>query len=108
MGEYLTSSSSLSCPHGGTVLITASNSKVTLGGDQIVIATDTFTISGCSFNVSGAPSPCTQVQWLSTALRSTADSLSPLTKDSVGMCIGGIGLQGPVTIQSTQAKVGGL
>lgn len=108
MSDYLTSSSSLSCPHGGTVMITASNSRITLDGDQIITATDTFVISGCSFNISGAPSPCTQVQWLSTALRSTADSLSPLTKNSVGMCIGGIGLQGPVTIQATQAKVGGL
>jgi hypothetical protein len=108
MGDYLTSSSSLACPHSGTVSIVASNSKVTLGGDQIVLSTDTFTIAGCSFVVGVSPSPCIQVQWITTALQATADGNSPLTKDSVGLCIGGIGIQGPVQIKSTQSKVSGL
>jgi|tagenome__1003787_1003787.scaffolds.fasta_scaffold20743050_3 hypothetical protein len=108
MGDYVTSSSSLACPHSGTVSIVASNSNVTLGGDQIVLSTDTFTIAGCSFMVGPSPSPCTQVQWMTTALKATADSNSPLTTDSVGMCIGGIGIQGPVQIKSTQSTVSGL
>lgn len=108
MGDYLTSSSSLACPHGGMVSIMAANSKVTLGGDQIVVSTDTFMIAGCAFVVGGSPSPCTQVQWITTALRATADGTMPLTTDSVGLCIGGIGIQGPVQITSTQPKVSGL
>ncbi len=109
MGDYLTSSSSLACPHSGTVIaIVASNSKVTLGGDQIVLSTDTFTIAGCSFVVGVSPSPCMQVQWITTALEATADGNSPLTTDSVGLCIGGIGIQGPVQIKSTQSKASGL
>lgn len=108
MGDYLTSSSSLACPHGGTVSIAPSNSKVTLGGDPIALSTDTFVIAGCGFVVGSAPSPCTQVQWITTALQTTADGLRPLTTDSVGLCIGGIGVQGPVQIKSTQSKVSGL
>lgn len=108
MADYLTSSASLACPHGGMVSIIPSNSKVTFGGDPIVLATDTFVIAGCGFNVAGAPSPCTQVQWITTALQATADANQPLTTESVGFCIGGIGVQGPVQINSTQSKAGGL
>ena len=107
MGDYLTSSASLACPHGGTVSIAPSNSTATLGGDPIVLSTDTFVIAGCGFVVGTSPSPCTQVQWITTALRTTADGNRPLTTDSVGLCIGGIGVQGPVQINSTQSKVSG-
>jgi hypothetical protein len=109
MGDYLTASSVLMCPHGGTVSPAASNAKVTLGGAQIVLATDTFSIGGCAFNVSGSPHPCMQVQWIVTALRTTVDGEQPLTTDSVGLCLAADSApQGSVLIQTTQAQVSGL
>jgi hypothetical protein len=109
VGDYLTASSTLMCPHGGTVSAIATNAHVTLGGAQIVLATDTFPIGGCAFTISGSPHPCVQVQWIVTALRGTADSAQPLTMDSVGLCLAADSApQGPVLIQTTQAQVSGL
>jgi hypothetical protein len=109
MGDYLTSSSTLMCPHGGTVRTVPANAHVTLGGAQIVLATDTFPIGGCAFNISGAPHPCVQVQWIVSALRATAAGGQPLTTDSVGLCLAADSApQGPVLIQTTQAQVSGL
>lgn len=109
MSDYLTASSTLMCPHGGTVSAIAANTKVTLGGSALVLASDTFTIGGCAFVIAGAPHPCMQVQWIVTALRATADGAQPLTMDSVGLCTAADSApQGPVMIQSTQEKVSGL
>ena len=109
MGAYLTSASTLQCPHGGMVSAVASNSKVSLGGSPIVLSSDTFTVGGCAFMIGPSPHPCLQVQWIVTALMATADGSQPLTTDSVGLCKAGDGApQGPVMIVSTQAKVSGL
>lgn len=108
MGAYLTASSTMMCPHGGTVTPIPADSSVTLGGDPIVLATDTFPIGGCAF-APVAPHPCVQVQWIVTALRATAAGAAPLTTDSVGMCLAADGsVQGPVMIAVTQPSVSGL
>lgn len=107
MGQYLTKSSTLMCPHGGSVMPIPANAKVTLD-DSIVLATDTFPIGGCAF-APVVPHPCVQVQWMVTALRATADGAAPLTTESIGMCVAADGaIQGPVMIQVTQAQVSGL
>jgi hypothetical protein len=109
MGDYLTANSVLMCPHGGMVSAVATNSHVTLGGAQIVLATDTFTIGGCAFMIGPSPHPCVQVQWIVTALRGTAGGAQPLTMDSVGLCVAADNApQGSVLIQTTQARVSGL
>jgi hypothetical protein len=108
MGDYLTASSTMMCPHGGTVSPIAANSKVSLGGDPIGLATDTFPIGGCAF-APVVPHPCIQVQWIVSALMATADGSQPLTTDSVGLCLAADGApQGPVMIQATQPSVSGL
>ena len=74
-----------------------------------MLATDTFPIGGCAFNIAGAPHPCVLVKWTVTALRDTADGAQPLTTDSVGLCqAADQAVQGPVMIQATQAQVSGL
>ncbi|MGO9152919.1 hypothetical protein [Mycobacterium sp.] len=108
MGDYLTASSTLMCPHGGMVSPIPADSSITLGGDPIVLASDTFPIAGCTF-APVAPHPCVQVQWIVTALRGAADGAAPLTTDSMGLCVAADGApQGPVIIQTTQPKVSGL
>jgi hypothetical protein len=109
MGELLSASAVLMCPHGGTVSAIPSSSKVTLGGDPIVLATDTFTVAGCAFTLPAAvPSPCLLVQWQSPATKCTSDGTPLLTTDSVGMCLAATGAtQGTVLIQSTQTKASG-
>lgn len=109
MGDYLTASSTLMCPHGGMVSPIPANSTISLGGEPIVLASDTFPIAACAFTIPAGPHPCVQVQWVVTALRGAVDSAAPLTTDSVGLCVAADGaVQGPVMIQATQPKVSGL
>lgn len=108
MGELLSASATLMCPHGGTVTAIPSSASVSLGGDPIVLATDTFTIAGCPF-APGAPHPCVLVQWQLPAARSTSGRVATLTTESVGLCQAADGaVQGPVLIQATQTRAAGL
>ncbi|WP_050420615.1 hypothetical protein [Bradyrhizobium tropiciagri] len=109
MPPFLTTASVLMCPHGGTVQIVASNSNVQAGGTPMVTSADTFTIVGCSFNVSGTPQPCVSVQWVQTAAQSTISNNPTLTSASVGLCLAATQTpQGPVTISTTQTDVSGM
>ena len=107
-GNTLTVASELSCPHGGTVTITPSNTKANADGDFIATAADTFTISGCPFTLPTTPptpSPCITVQWLVTDEMVQAGAPT-LSMSSQGLCISALGPpQGPVIISSTQTKV---
>ncbi len=110
MGDYLTANSALMCPHGGMVSPIPANSTITLGGEPIVLASDTFPIAACTFATPATgPHPCVLVQWIVTALRGAADGAQPLTTDSTGLCVAAdAAVQGPVMIQTTQPKVSGL
>lgn len=107
MGNFLTASSTLMCPHGGTLMPVPLTSRVQIGGQPVVLSSDSFPIGGCPFVIGVVPSPCLTVQWVVPAQRSTVVKQQPLTTDSVGLCIGA-GVQGPVQIVSTQTGVIGL
>ena len=96
------------CPHGGTVSATTSNTHTNAGGSPVVGASDTFTISGCTFQISGAPHPCVQVQWVVNDLRSQISGDFTLSESSVGLCVAGDQApQGTVIISNTQQDVSG-
>ena len=108
MGQLLNTSSVMMCPHGGTVSVASSNTQAKAGGDFILRPSDTFTIAGCTLNVSGAPHPCVSVQWVVSGLRSKAAGDATLNTDSVGLCVAGDQApQGTVLINSTQTQVSG-
>lgn len=109
MGELLNVSSSLMCPHGGSVSIVTSNAVAKAGGDFIARMGDTFTIAGCSFALpNGTPHPCVRVQWTTSATMSEVSHDKPLTKDSQGLCLAADSApQGAVQITNTQTKVKG-
>jgi len=109
-GNTLNVSSSLQCPHGGSVQITSSNTRVKVGGAFAALSTDQFMISGCPFQIpapSGTiPSPCMTVQWVMTDMRAKVNSTPTLSKSSVGLCLSGAQVpQGTVVIANTQTKV---
>ncbi len=107
MPALLTTASVLMCPHGGTVTASSSNTHAK-AGDFIVRSSDTFMIAGCAFNISGAPHPCTTVQWVKSTLRCKAGGDFALAQDSVGLCLAADQApQGTVLIQSTQARASG-
>jgi len=108
-GNSLTIESTLQCPHGGTVQIISSNSTTSADHGYMATAADTFTISGCPFQIPATPpipSPCMTVQWLVTDMRVTVNGAPTLSQSSTGLCLAATMLpQGPVVIASTQAKV---
>jgi hypothetical protein len=108
MAGLLNMSSMLMCPHGGTVSIVTSNSKVMVGGDLAVMSSDTFIVAGCPFIIGLVPHPCVQIQWVQPAARSQVLGDFTLTEDSVGLCIAvDESVQGTVLIMLAQPQVAG-
>jgi hypothetical protein len=108
-GYFLTTTSSLSCPHGGTVTLSTSNTRVMADGTPVVRSTDTSTVAGCPYTQDGVtPHPCVRVQWDVHAERHTSQGDPSLTIDSVGFCLSADGgTQGTVVISSTQSRGAG-
>ena len=108
-GYFLTTTSVLSCPHGGTVTASTTNTRVRAEGNPVVRSTDTFTIGGCPYTLDGVtPHPCARVQWDVHAEHHTSQGDPSLTLDSVGFCLSADGgTQGTVVIASTQSRGAG-
>jgi len=108
--SFLTDSSTLQCPHGGSIEAVCSNTQVQTAEGYILRSSDTFSIAGCAFTVPpGSPHPCVSVNWIVTAEETQAVSDFALTEDSVGLCIAGDQVpQGTVLVTATQAQDGGL
>jgi hypothetical protein len=109
-GQSITTASTLMCPHGGTVSIVSSNTSASTNGGAMALATDTFTISGCPFQIpapSGTvPSPCVQVQWVVTDMRNTVNGVPTLSSSSVGLCLAATMVpQGTVSVVSADQQV---
>ena len=108
MAFLLDAATQVICPHGGQGIATPSNQKVLLGGSPALVSTDQVTIAGCSFNVSGSPSPCLSVQWLAPATRVTVNGTPALLSTSVALCTNAAAVpQGPGTLSGFQTKVQG-
>jgi hypothetical protein len=108
MGGLLNTSSTLMCPHGGTVQLVTSNTQVKAGGDFALRSSDTFIVSGCSFMLGNVYHPCTSVTWVQSALQSKAAGDSTLTEESVGLCqASDQAVQGSVLVNVTQEQVTG-
>jgi hypothetical protein len=105
MGQSLTISAVLMCPHGGTVKIVASN-PASASNTSLATIADTFTVAGCPFAPGGVPSPCISVQWSKSDSKVKVGGNATLSLDSVGICQSGAGApQGPVLISQTQSDV---
>lgn len=107
----LTTASALQCPHGGSVTIASTNTKVSAGA-PLALASDTFTIAGCPFQIpvgtGTVPHPCVKVQWVKTNAKATVGGTPTLSQDSQGLCLAADQVpQGPVSIVTTQAGASG-
>jgi hypothetical protein len=106
-GNSIDVTAALMCPHGGTVVITSANTKVTANGLALALATDAATVAGCAFTLPGPkPSPCVSVTWIVPDVRVTINGTPTVSQSSVGLCFSPDNIpQGPVIVQSTQPKV---
>ena len=103
-GYLLDAGATVLCLHGGTASPTAPNPRVKAGGQPIVTQPTTYTVAGCPFNVSGAPSPCVTAQWVVGATRVRAGGAPVLLQDSQAVCTSnGTGMN----IVVTQVRVKG-
>jgi hypothetical protein len=106
--DFLTMTSSMQCPHGGTVTPSTSNTKVKAEGQFVLRSTDNFTIGGCSHMRGNTPNPCVRVRWDVHCEQHKSAGDPSLTSDSKGFCLDGSGgTQGLVEISSTQRKGAG-
>jgi uncharacterized protein len=85
--RFITTTSTLSCPHSGHVTLSTSNAKVKADGQFVMRASDGFTIAGCTFQISGAPHPCVSVRWDVHCEQHKSQGDWSLTQDSVGYCL---------------------
>ena len=85
----LTQAATVMCPHGGQAIVVPSNPTVQIAGSPVVVATDVYSIAGCTFNISGSPAPCVNIQWTMPALSTTVGGVPVLLASSVGLCMGG-------------------
>ncbi len=109
-GNTLNIASTLMCPHGGSVQIITSNTRVKVAGAPAALATDQFVVAGCPFQipvgVGTVPSPCLTVRWIMMDMRARVNSTPTLSQSSVGLCQNAMQVpQGTVIIANTQPRV---
>ncbi len=92
------------CAHAGQAQAASPNPRVKVGGQPVVTRAAPYTIAGCPFNVSGAPSPCVTASWVTAALRIKAGGLPVLLQDSQAVCAPN---GTPLNIVMTQVRVKG-
>jgi hypothetical protein len=106
LGYVLTEATVATCPHGGSITFSASQDSVEVESSLVLLLDDNAVISGCPFNVSGSPSPCTDIEWLLTSTRLKIENSEVLLDTSLGLCLNAASApQGAVQITSCQSRV---
>jgi hypothetical protein len=112
-GLFLNAGASLTCPHGGSVTVTASSTRLTASGLPVVRVGDQHVVNGCPFTLNGVPQPCIRVVWglvSGAAKRVTAQGQAVvLAEPGAGTCFDILGQpKGSPTVNTTQARVRGI
>lgn len=85
-GPVLTQTATVLCVHGGQAQPTTPLPRLLLSGTAAVGQTPPYVVTGCVFNVSGAPSPCVTGTWVVAAVRVRSTGIPLLLQDSVAVC----------------------
>lgn len=106
-GNFLTTASTIMCPHGGQAILTTANSKVNAVSAQVLLESDVHSVAGCPFTLPGPkPSPCIRIEWNSGAIKAQVNGTNTLVQSSIGICYSPEGApQGAAIIVNTQMKV---
>lgn len=105
-GSYLTTASTITCPHGGQVMLTTGNGHVYADGSPVLLETDVHQVTGCPFMIGQKYSPCVKVEWSAGAGKSAAGGTPALVASSTGKCTNAEGAtQGMAIVACTQGKV---
>lgn len=104
MPLFLTTASTVMCPHGGTVILTTANAEATVRGAPILLVSDVHQVAGCPFTVGPKYQPCLTVEWLTGTVLAKHQGATPfLHQSSQGLCYSAEHIpQGPPVIAQTQ------
>src|SRR5688572_18939488 len=101
----LTTTSTIMCPHGGSLSLSTSNTVSMIDGSPMLLVTDQHTISGCPFMVGTKPQPCIIARWMVGATKTNVNQIPVLLQNSVGLCFSAEQIPGgPPNIVSVQQK----
>lgn len=105
-GQILTTSSTITCTHGGQAILLTANAKVLVDGAPALLETDIHPVAGCPFTIGPKYSPCIRIEWTAGAAKLTINETKVLVRSSIGKCISAEGApQGIAIIINTQTKV---
>ena len=101
-GYLLHQGATVLCLHGGQGQPVTPNPRVNVSGQPTVQQPNPWTIAGCPYVTSGAPTPCLTAQWISAATRANSGGMPLLLQDSQAVCApNGTG----VNVLQTQLRV---
>jgi len=104
-GTILTTTSTVTCIHGGQAILLTANTKVMVDGAPALLETDIHPVAGCPFTIGPKYSPCVRIEWTAGAAKVTIDGTKVLVRSSIGKCISAEGApQGIALIMNTQMK----
>jgi hypothetical protein len=101
-GPLLNAASVVLCTHGGPAQAAAVNPRVQVSGAPVATMAAPHTVTGCAYNVSGAPSPCVTAAWVTCAARVLAGGVPVLLMDSQAICAPN---GTPAVVSATQPRV---
>lgn len=102
--QLLTTASTIQCPHGGSLTLVTTNTRVSAGA-RVLTVDDTHLVSGCTHQPGGTQSPCVRVTWSAGANAVSIGGSAALTRASVGSCVNAVGVsQGVAFVANTQRK----
>jgi hypothetical protein len=104
-GFLLHLGATVQCIHAGQAQPTNTNPRVTVSGQPIVTQLTQYTIAGCPFSISDAPSPCVTAQWVNAATRVTSNGIPVLLMDNQAICAPN---GTPLLVTATQTRVTGV
>ena len=105
-GYLLHQGATVLCLHAGQAQPVATNPRVKLGGQPLVVQSNSYTITGCTMPppISGN-GPCVSATWITAATRVRAGGVPVLLQDSQAICAPtATGLQ----VLVTQVRVKGI
>jgi hypothetical protein len=108
-GYILTTSSQVMCPHGGSAILSTSNTQVIVDNSPALLESDVHSVAGCPFTLPGPkPSPCIRIEWTAGATMCKSNGTKVLVQSSIGKCISAEGsTQGLALVIQTQMKAQG-
>ena len=105
MGEILTTSSIIMCPHGGQAILLTPNARVSTNASFWLLETDVHNIVGCPFSIGGIYSPCVRIEWFGGSTRTNVNGTPVLKRESIGTCYNASNVpQGTAIIVNSQVK----